>query len=291
MFIKGINKFREKLPAFSGKKIILLPIFAIVCITFAVSILLFFDILPTSISSIGNWAFIRPGLPIIGGLLLEILGLFLVFQMWFWRDRFKKKFGKLAYQRIFFSGFMGVIFIIVNAFHPIIRFEIFYQGYPESILNYLIYPITSFMPKVYPILVVIQIIFGVLIILGGFLMLLHALVDFGFDYMTVVYLYYPEESQIKNNEIYSMLRHPTYSGAIMICIGATITHLTIYSFVFLAICIIGFAIHIQFVEEKELIQRFGESYIEYRKKVHAFFVQPSKWGSFLKYLISFSKNK
>lgn len=291
MFIKGINKFREKLPAFSGKKIILLPIFAIVSITFAILFLLVFDILPTSISTVGNWAFIRPWLPIIGGLLLEILGLFLVFQMWFWRVRFKKKFGKLAYQRIFFAGFMGIIFIIVNAFHPLIRFETYYNGNPGPILNYLIYPITSFMPNIYPILNVIQIILGTFVMLGAFLMLLHSMVDFGFDYMTVVYLYFPEESQIKNNEIYSMLRHPTYSGAIMMSIGATITHLTIYSFVFLAIFIIGFAIHIRFVEEKELIQRFGNSYVEYRKKVHAFFVQPSKWGSFLKYLVHFSKNK
>jgi len=44
-------------------------------------------------------------------------------------------------------------------------------------------------------------------------------------------------------------------------------------------------VHIHFVEEKELIDRFGDSYREYRNKTPAFFVPPKNWGLFFKYLI------
>jgi protein-S-isoprenylcysteine O-methyltransferase Ste14 len=46
-----------------------------------------------------------------------------------------------------------------------------------------------------------------------------------------------------------------------------------------------FFIHIHFFEEKELIQRFGYSYLDYRRKVPAFFVDPRKGGTFLRFLL------
>lgn len=44
-------------------------------------------------------------------------------------------------------------------------------------------------------------------------------------------------------------------------------------------------IHIHFVEEKESIDRFRDSYREYINKTPAFFVPPKNWGLFFKYLI------
>jgi len=44
-------------------------------------------------------------------------------------------------------------------------------------------------------------------------------------------------------------------------------------------------IHIHFVEEKELIDRFRDSYREYRKKTTTFFAHTKNWGLFFKYLI------
>ena len=53
---------------------------------------------------------------------------------------------------------------------------------------------------------------------------------------------------------------------------------------YLIIAIVMMTIHIRAVEEKELIERFGDSYIEYRKKVPALFVRPKKIGVYLKFL-------
>ncbi len=44
-------------------------------------------------------------------------------------------------------------------------------------------------------------------------------------------------------------------------------------------------IPIHFVEEKVLIDRFGDSYREYRNKTPAFFVPTKNWGLFFKNLI------
>lgn len=45
----------------------------------------------------------------------------------------------------------------------------------------------------------------------------------------------------------------------------------VYAFVVFLVC---FYIYVYLVEEKELIQRLGESYMGYRKKVPTFFVKP-----------------
>jgi len=115
-------------------------------------------------------------------------------------------------------------------------------------------------------------------------MLFRALETFGFDYMTVIYLYFPEESEMQYHKIYSILRHPAYSGALFLCLGALIIQFTLYSISFYLILYIGMYIHIHFVEEKELIDRFGDSYREYRSQTPAFFVYPKRLGLFFKYL-------
>ena len=44
-------------------------------------------------------------------------------------------------------------------------------------------------------------------------------------------------------------------------------------------------IHIHFVEEKNLMDRFGDSYREYRNKIPVFFVHSKIWSLFFKNLI------
>jgi protein-S-isoprenylcysteine O-methyltransferase Ste14 len=88
--------------------------------------------------------------------------------------------------------------------------------------------------------------------------------------MVVLYLYFLNESKLQKNEIYSVLRHPTYAGAILICLRGTVFTSTPLSFAAFAVFLAGLYIHM--VEECELIERFGDSYRSCRKKVTAFFV-------------------
>ena len=286
MKLKGIDKFLEKLPRFSGKKIIFLPLYLLSVLIVSLLIQFYFDILPTILSTNGLLGFLLPWFPIFGVLLMGITAIFLIYLMWLNRDRLRAKYGQLSYQKVFLAGFGGVIIIFSIVIHTYIAFYRwnigFWSQFPYSVfasaLSSYIYPTALFFEY-------LRLICGLFLALLGILMSLRALFTFGFDYMTVIYLYFPEESELQDHKIYSVLRHPTYSGALIICLGGAVLQLTLYSIIFFFILYFGMLIHIHFVEERELISRFGESYKDYRKRVPAFFVRPKNWGQFFKFIL------
>jgi len=284
--LKGIDKFREKLPKFSGKKIIILPIYFILVLIFSLIIQIYFDVLPSVILVNGTLGYFTIIFPVLGVIIMGSMGLLLVYQMWYNRDRLKTKYGQLSYQKIFFVGFGGVAIIFSIVINNLIAFYHwdlnFWSQFPFSIF---ITPLTSYFTPISSFLGYIRLLFGVLFFILGIITLIRALETFGFDYMAVIYLYFPEESDLQDHKIYSILRHPAYSGIILLCLSGTIIQLTLYSIIFFLILLFGMYIHIYFVEEKELINRFGDSYIDYRRKVPAFFVHISDWGLFLKFIL------
>lgn len=279
MEIKGLNKFREKLPILSGKRIILLPIYTL-------SVLFLFILLVTSLYSLLNQSNpISIIFPLLGILLLEIIALLLVYQFWLWRDRLKAKYKQKSYQKIIFVGFGGITMMMALAFNnltPIIMVN------PELVENSLFYyffsPLTSIIAGNWVIFDILRYIIGIMILLIGIMTMVRSLLTFGMDYMALVYLYFPEESEVQNYDIYSILRHPAYSGVILVCFAGFIINLSLFNLIYFVIFIFGFSIHIIFVEEKELIQRFGESYDTYRRSIPAIFVRPRNWKIFFKFL-------
>ena len=224
--------------------------------------------------------------PIIGVGSFEIIGLILVYQMWFWRKRLKIKYGQLAYQKVFLAGFAGILILIVLSFHSFIPFySINPSFWSTGVYSLFTTAFTSYFPLISFILDIIRLLFGVIISILALLMMFRSLVTFGFDYMTVIYLYFPEESSLQESRIYSVIRHPMYSGLILLSAGGFILHFNLYSAFFFIIYYLGFLIHIFLVEERELIERFGAPFIEYRKKVPAVFPYPTKWGNYLRFLL------
>ncbi len=286
MKLKGIDKFLAKIPKFSGNKIILFPIYIIVVIFTSIFIQLTFDRLPSQIPASGGNNYILALLPVFGVLLIGLLGLILVYQMWYYRNRLKAKYGELAYQKIFLVGFAGIVLLISIPIHNYLSNFIWndsinspylYIILSNSLTNYIVFGSSIFF--------LIRILIGFFFLMIAFLMFYRSFTIFGFDYMVVLYLYFPEESELQDHEIYNLLRHPTYAALIVLCFGGMILQLNLYSIIDFIIYYIIFYIHVHFVEEKELIQRFGDSYNEYRKKVPAFFVKPKKLKSFLKILL------
>ncbi len=80
----------------------------IITFLLSLSIQLFFDLLPILIPSTGLWGYLRPWLPVLGVFLMAFMALNLIFQMWYRRDRLKKKYGQLSYQKIFLVGVCGI---------------------------------------------------------------------------------------------------------------------------------------------------------------------------------------
>ena len=105
-------------------------------------------------------------------------------------------------------------------------------------------------------------------------MALRSFSTLGFDYMAVVYLYFPEESVIQENAIYSVLRNPLYSSMLLIGFGGVIATCTLYSLLLFGLFLGGFYLFVHFVEEPELVSRFGEAFETYRDSTPMFFVSP-----------------
>lgn len=282
MPLKGLDRFRQKIPALSGKRIVILPIFLLLMAAVAFFTYITFDSLPaSSISSV----VIAALYPLFGVILIISIGFILVWQMWFWRNRLKVKYGQTSYQRIFLVGFGGVVWILTVAINQYIPYYLFAPTFwSNSPLKFMATPIETYMGIVAPAILIIRCIVAVILLLTGLMMVIRAIQVFGIDYMVVLYLYFPEESKIQKNEIYSVLRHPTYAGALIIGLGGTFLIFTGFSFLAYLAFLGAFYIHIRFIEERELIKRFGNSYSDYRKEVPAFFVSPTKLRPFLRFL-------
>ena len=126
---------------------------------------------------------------------------------------------------------------------------------------------------------------AILFLITGIGIAVRSLQTFGLDYMALVYLYFPEEGQLQEHAIYSVLRHPAYSGVLTAALGGMLFTFTPYSIIFFIAFMTAFYMHVYLVEEKELLSRFGESFQEYRKKVPALFVKPDKIKDLLVFLL------
>ncbi|TFG19061.1 MAG: hypothetical protein EU533_07130 [Promethearchaeota archaeon] len=214
------------------------------------------------------------------------IGILLVYQMWYHRDRLKAKYGQSSYQKVVSAGFGGVVVILSMTIHNYIPYylwnPVFWAQTPFAMY---VTSLTSFFPEIMLILDVIRFSLGWLFLTIAIMTFIRALEVFGFDYMAVIYLYFPEESELQEHKIYSILRHPAYSGILLLSLVGMCFQLTLYSIFNFLILYIGIYIHIHFVEEKELINRFGDSYKVYRKKTPAFFVYPKNIIQFFKFIL------
>jgi len=272
--MKGLDKLKEKLPDYQGNKILKFMVIAFFVFLSSLLFQLLADSLPRIFSNIVILQILAPFTPILGSLIILSIGLTLVYSFWRTRDKYLSEFGELAYQkafRIVVTSIPMIISVTVHSFFPtdfIVPFE--------SNLNlnwYLAYPILDLFFNFSITSLVIRLTFFFLFISLGLVFISKTLKVFGIDYMALVYLYYPEESTLKKHEIYSILRHPTYHSLMLLSIGAIFLRTSIYSIIYLVIFLIGINIHLKYVEEKELIQRFGEGYKKYKEEVPALIVR------------------
>ena len=107
--LKGIDKFRTKVPALAGKRIAILPAIVFMMLTLSISWMSFMYRLPGIFPLPQNATWLGSLAPLFGFLLVKILGFFLASQMWFWRDFLKVRYGPRSYQRILPFGLVGII--------------------------------------------------------------------------------------------------------------------------------------------------------------------------------------
>jgi len=66
--------------------------------------------------------------------------------------------------------------------------------------------------------------------------------------------------------IYSKMRHPMYSGGLLFFIGIGMLFQSIVGLILTGILVFPLLVYSAIEEEKQMVKKFGEKYIEYKKK-------------------------
>ncbi|NWF95862.1 MAG: hypothetical protein HXY34_06935 [Candidatus Thorarchaeota archaeon] len=285
MHIKGLDRLREKLPDYPGRRILLFPLGVLLTTCMGYLLLLSVDVLPRLFPGVDVLVAVEPYLPIIGSLTMSVISLRLIARMWTRRASMKALYGPLAYQKVVRNGLAGVALIPSLLLHAATSIRSVPLGSPVN------YVTIQWSRSLLPILgvpaevdVILRVLCFSTIFAIGLLTTLSAFFTFGVDYMVVLYLYFPEESEVQNHEIYSLLRHPAYFSAILYALSVIALRFSIYSLIIaLAVCLLV-RVHIR-REEAELIERFGQSYVDYMGSVPALHVRPRDLRAFFRCLV------
>ena len=127
---------------------------------------------------------------------------------------------------------------------------------------------------------------GWYLLITGIILWLRSVLAFGLDNLAMLYVYHPEEGQIVNSSIYQILRHPIYAGALRVGMGLALINGNANALAFALLLPLAFTGWIRLVEERDLIARFGQAYLEYRKKVPAFWPKWSDLSAYFTFLLT-----
>ena len=192
---------------------------------------------------------------------------FLVLRLFFTRKKaYQEKYKELAYRNAFAHyGIPGLAIIMAAVAHA---------GYMNG----------PFVPRGWWTTVFIGL--GLWLLIIGAALWIRSIFAFGFDNLALLYVYFPEEGKIVDANIYSVLRHPVYAAVLRIIIGLALLNGNANSIAFILFAPLGLFGWIRLVEEKELIERFGLSYLDYRKRVPAFWPRLQGYVKFFRFLLT-----
>jgi protein-S-isoprenylcysteine O-methyltransferase Ste14 len=133
-------------------------------------------------------------------------------------------------------------------------------------------------------------VFRVSTIPANYIPLAIRLILAGLCFLIAVYLFYASHKiifeehrdppRVIDTGVFSLIRHPLYSSALIIYVGFFLTTLSLFSLL-LFLCIFLFYDVIARFEEKKLQEAFGEDYVSYKKKTTKWFpkVKPQHYRS------------
>ena len=199
------------------------------------------------------------------------------------RKKYREKYGKLAFQQFWYRYHLLIIPLqSVSLYLPVLLKT-------DYFLPVIIHLPNHFITKtLLPIYIAIPL--GLFIVIMGFL-IIRPSVSYS---MNVVgnrfHLIYPENSKLIINGMYRYIRNPQYLGRGIISIGLGVFANNILAVIvglihFLSFCIILPA------EDNELISRFGEDFIKYKKDVPNIIPRFRDWKKFVVYILVKEKKK
>jgi len=125
----------------------------------------------------------------------------------------------------------------------------------------------------------------VYLLLTGVTLWLRALQVFGIDNLSMMYVYFPDEGRLVDSNIYGVIRHPVYSAVLRVAFAFILWNGSAFALLASLIAPLTMTAWLRWVEEPELIERFGEGYRAYRARVPAFFnLNPRLWPVLWRFL-------
>jgi protein-S-isoprenylcysteine O-methyltransferase Ste14 len=292
MGLKGFEKLKKKIPKYRGWRAAGLGLLLLLAFVTAFTLMVLVDSLARIFPLVSILVLSEPILPILGVLFCELIAFRLLWGVWHNRDRYLAELGDLAYQKIVPQGFIGVTWVLAICIHIYVPIDALPAGTPGNpITTILSRSLLSLLGMPVGFDLALRIIGSVICIIMGMLTIRSALWTFGMDYMALVYLYYPSESQLQQHEIYSVIRHPTYFGVLLFAMGGLWLRFSVYSLLLFFLFVGGLLAHITFVEEKELRERFGKSFIEYQQGVPALRIRLRDLPVYFRFLIKRGSKK
>lgn len=199
-----------------------------------------------------------------GEIVILALGFLLLSRFFSQKDRYLARFGEQAYARAFTAfGIPGL-------------------GIVGASLAHLAYMPGPLVPDVWwkPVLVGIG---GICLVIGA-LLWWRAVNALGVDYLTMVYVYHPEDRRVVNSGLFGVIRHPVYAAAVHISIGLACVHAAWYSLLVALIVPLFFLGWIVLVEEKELVKNVA-GYAAYQRSVPALVPRIRDLGTYWRILL------
>ncbi len=126
----------------------------------------------------------------------------------------------------------------------------------------------------------------VYLVVTGVLIWLRAFFVFGIDNLSLMYVYYPDESRLVDSKVYGILRHPIYSAVLRIIFALVLWNGSAFALFAGAMGPLTMLAWVRLVEERELTERFGDGYRTYRMHVPPFFnFDPHSWFVLWRFLL------
>jgi protein-S-isoprenylcysteine O-methyltransferase Ste14 len=124
------------------------------------------------------------------------------------------------------------------------------------------------------------------LLVSGIMLWWRAISTFGIDNLSLMYVYFPKESRLVQSNVYSVLRHPVYSAVLRILFALVLQNGSAFALFAGCVAPIAMTLWLRWAEEPELIERFGDGYRDYRRRVPAFFnLDPRMWVTLWRFLI------
>ncbi len=300
MKIAGFEGLKSHLPDYSDKQIKMLvarlPGIAILSLLIALTM----DYLMRGLYNLTPWQFFvktEPWIPLVIPLIFVFGGTKVAQRGFVIRNRLREEYGQKSYQQVAKVVFTGIPMVFGGLLYGLFAHDVlgsslnraFNSG--KAIANEPLNPLTTiFSESITGLFSDITWDFYIRAVIGGVILIIaigsavRAVLKFGVDTASLVYVYFPEDAKVIQNEIYSVVRHPMYMAAYLVSLAGFCFQFSVYSIAHFAITSMSFFVHIKYFEEKELIERFGESYEKYQNRVPAVFIRLKNWGKLLSFI-------